>query len=67
MPLCRLTTLANADSIGAAAGAHHASARDISNAVAARVGSIPNAARASDFVWQWGQFLDYDLDLTSGR
>lgn len=64
MPLRRLTTSDYADDDGAPAGADRASARAISNAVAAQVGSIPNAARASDFVWQWGQFLDHDLDLT---
>jgi len=28
------------------------------------VTSRPNARGASDLVWQWGQFLDHDLDLT---
>ena len=40
------------------------SARAISNAVAAQSRSIPNAASASDWLWQWGQFLDHDIDLT---
>jgi peroxidase len=25
----------------------------------------PNQRGASDFIWQWGQFLDHDLDLTT--
>ena len=25
---------------------------------------MPNRSGVSDFVWQWGQFLDHDLDLT---
>ena len=40
------------------------SARAVSNAVAAQTDSIPNSERVSDFLWQWGQFLDHDLDLT---
>ncbi len=39
-------------------------ARAISNAISAQRVSIPNANNASDWVWQWGQFLDHDLDLT---
>ena len=46
------------------AGADRPSARAISNAVAVAEGSRPNARGASDFIWQWGQFLDHDLDLT---
>ena len=42
------------------------SARAISNAVSAQSGLVPNSAHASDWIWQWGQFLDHDLDLTPG-
>ncbi len=38
--------------------------RDISNAVSVQVGSLPSSRHLSGFVWQWGQFLDHDLDLT---
>lgn len=41
-------------------------ARSISNAVAAQAGSVQNARGLTDFVWQWGQFLDHDIDLTEG-
>ena len=27
---------------------------------------IPNTLNASDYVWQWGQFVDHDIDLTDG-
>jgi peroxidase len=43
------------------------SARAISNAIAAQDGvSIPNSSKLSDWFWQWGQFIDHDMDLTEG-
>jgi len=38
--------------------------RLVSNLVCAQDGLLPNTVGASDMVWQWGQFLDHDLDLT---
>jgi len=38
--------------------------RQISNAVHAQSGSVPNARLMSDMVWQWGQFIDHDVSLT---
>lgn len=43
-----------------------ASARHISNLVAAQPASVPNFLGASDWLWQWGQFIDHDLDFTPG-
>ena len=40
--------------------------REISNAVAAQTSSVTNYLDASDWIWQWGQFLDHDLDLNEG-
>ncbi|MGK7878648.1 MAG: peroxidase family protein [Crocosphaera sp.] len=40
------------------------SPRAISNAVSAQSSFIPNAEGVSDWVWQWGQFLDHDLSLS---
>jgi peroxidase len=40
------------------------SARAVSNAVSASPGDVPNAMGASDYLWQWGQFLDHDIDET---
>lgn len=40
------------------------SARAISEAASAQTGSTVNRKRASDWLWQWGQFLDHDLDLS---
>jgi peroxidase len=46
------------------AGPDRISAREISNYIATQNQSILNQANASDFFWQWGQFLDHDMDLT---
>ncbi len=62
--LLRHSPAAYEDGVSAPAGATRPSARMISNAVAAQSASLPNAAGVSDFLWQWGQFLDHDLDLT---
>jgi hypothetical protein len=40
--------------------------RQISNAVVSQSSSILNSRQMSDMVWQWGQFMDHDLDLTPG-
>lgn len=65
-PLRRWFPAAYADGISALAGAGIAGPREISNAVAAQSESIPNSAGATDFLWQWGQFLDHDFALTEG-
>ena len=40
------------------------SARAVSNAVSAQSSSQLNSVGASDWIWQWGQFIDHDLDLS---
>lgn len=40
------------------------SPRAVSNAVHAQTSSILSPAGASDMLWQWGQFIDHDLDET---
>ena len=54
------------DGVSTMAGDERPSARKVSNAVSAQTEDAPNPMRASDFLWQWGQFLDHDLDLTDG-
>ncbi|HSK76347.1 MAG TPA: peroxidase family protein [Thermoanaerobaculia bacterium] len=61
----RRTTVGYEDGKSAPAGGNRPSPRAISNTVAAAEGSRPNRRGASDFLWQWGQFLDHDLDLTT--
>lgn len=48
------------------AGDNRPNVRDISNTVAAQEKPIYNEKSASDFIWQWGQFIDHDIDLTEG-
>ncbi len=64
IPFLRLAENAYADGSDAPAGANRPSARHISNICAAQSESIPNSRGATDFFWQWGQFLDHDIDLT---
>ena len=40
--------------------------REISNTIADQTESVPNYLDTSDWIWQWGQFLDHDLDLNEG-
>ncbi len=40
--------------------------RSISNAVATQSQSIANARNLSDYIWLWGQFVDHDMDLSTG-
>ena len=62
--LLRISGTDYADGISAPAGSSRSNPRAISNIVVAQSESIPNSIMASDFVWQWGQFLDHDMDLT---
>ncbi|MEM7224675.1 MAG: peroxidase family protein [Pseudomonadota bacterium] len=55
-----------ADGISELAGPFRPSARAVSNGMAAQAEDLPNPLRASDYLWQWGQFLDHDIDLTDG-
>ncbi|GJM25062.1 MAG: hypothetical protein DHS20C16_14770 [Phycisphaerae bacterium] len=62
--LIRLADEAYDDGVGAPSGVDRPNARAISNTVAAQDEEIPNSAGVSDFVWQWGQFLDHDITET---
>jgi len=66
--LQRLAAPAYADGIDDLAGPNRPNAREISNKIVNQDEgvSIPNSVSATDFVWQWGQFIDHDLDLTDG-
>ena len=64
--LLRMAPEAYGDSASAPAGVLRSGARHISNLVADQSGPIDNDAGLSDMFWQWGQFLDHDIDLTAG-
>lgn len=62
--LLRLTPADYGDQISSPAGGNRVSPRMISNTVNAQSGLLYNTKGATDFVWQWGQFIDHDLGLT---
>ncbi|NER51770.1 MAG: peroxiredoxin [Symploca sp. SIO1A3] len=62
--LLRLLPPAYEDRTFAPAGTDRPSARAVSNTVSNQSVSVINSLGASDWLWQWGQFLDHDLDLT---
>jgi hypothetical protein len=67
--LLRLTTVWYADWEEDPSGQNRPNVREISNLVASqkeRDITYHKRKKYSDFVWQWGQFLDHDLDLTPG-
>ena len=66
--LQRLGSADYADGISSLAGENRPSAREISNEIVNQDDgtSTPNTFNGSDFVWQWGQFIDHDMDLTDG-
>ncbi len=65
-PLLRLVEANYADGVSALSGNDRPGPREISNAVCDQDQAHLNDRRASSFLWQWGQFLDHDIDLTDG-
>ena len=64
--LLRVGAAAYGDGVQTPAGASRPSAREVSNGLSAQSGSLVNNRDLTNFVWQWGQFLDHDIDLTEG-
>lgn len=55
------------DGLNTPAGPLRPSARFVSNALCAELFGIElNPSNASDMFWQWGQFIDHDIDLSPG-
>ncbi len=52
------------DGMNTMGGASRPNPRTISNAIFAQSGSMTNSYGLTDWVWQWGQFVDHDIDLT---
>jgi len=63
--LLRMTPAAYTDGVSSMAGASRPNPRDISNAIASQSAPLGNARRLTSMFWQWGQFIDHDLSLTS--
>ncbi|MAS95267.1 MAG: peroxiredoxin [Verrucomicrobiales bacterium] len=64
IPFLRRTTADYSDGVDAPSGGDRRGAREISNAVSAQEESIINHRKVTDYLWQWGQFLDHDITLT---
>ena len=62
--LGRVAEVDYSDGISSLAGPGRPSAREISNAIGGQTGSMPNRRHLCSYVWQWGQFVDHDIDLT---
>ena len=62
--LRRLIPSDYSDRISMPSGSDRPSARVISSGVSAQFAPMPNSKKLSNWFWQWGQFLDHDLDLT---
>ncbi len=60
----RRAPAAYGDGASSPSGADRPNARAVSEAVCAEHEPKINSLGASDLVWQWGQFLDHDIDLT---
>jgi peroxidase len=66
-PLLRSMPADYGDGVASMAGAGRASPRAISNALCVDSQPGPNPLGASGFLWQWGQFIDHDIDLTAAQ
>jgi hypothetical protein len=64
--LRRLVPHAYEDGISSPAILGRPSPRAVSSMMCEQLAPVWNTADASDWVWQWGQFIDHDLDLTEG-
>ncbi len=62
--LIRKSFAAYSDGYASPAGPNRPSAREISNVAIAQTVMAPNAHHMTDWVFQWGQFVDHDIDLT---
>jgi peroxidase len=62
--LSRIATPAYGDGISTPAGSTRPGAREISNALVAQSVPMPNSLGLTDWIFQWGQFVDHDIDLT---
>ncbi len=63
----RLDSMPNyGDGMASPGGATAPNPREISHTLGMQANPMRDAANRSDYVWQWGQFLDHDITLTPG-
>ena len=62
--LLRLAAPDYGDGVATMAGAGRPGPREISNRIFSQSESLPSDRRVTDMLWQWGQFVDHDIDLT---
>lgn len=65
--LLRIAPVAYDDGISTLAGQGRLSPREISNIVVDQPNPVFSQNNASDMMWQWGQFVDHDVDLTEAH
>ena len=63
-PFLRLSASAYSDGTSSLSGASRPNARSASNAISDQTDSEPNTGGRSDYIWQWGQFVDHDITLS---
>ncbi len=63
MPMARWCDPDYGDGMNAPGGSSRPNPRALSNALSHQTTPIYSARGLSDFVWQWGQFLDHDISL----
>ncbi len=64
VPFLRLTTNEYGDGSNTPAGSDRPNAREVSNLCASTTDGAVNIMKATDYLWQWGQFLDHDITET---
>jgi peroxidase len=63
-PFVRIAAADYANGTSSLAGQLRPNARSVSNSISAQSASEPNQRHCSDYVWQWGQFVDHDITLS---
>lgn len=66
--LQRIGSASYVDGVASMVYTDRASPRQISNTIVSQAEgqNLPTTFGTSDMLWQWGQFIDHDLDLTDG-
>ena len=63
-PIVRNMPAGYGDGVSTPGGASRPNPRTVSNVVVAQEESMPNTIGYSDYLWQWGQFIDHELTFT---